>query len=161
MRAVPDSVASSRSDFIYAHQPHHAVLAAGLAGLSKVEEYPWRSVDTVARRVRGADQPQEPNVFEGPLTDRLLEPGVVTARSHLKHPAHRSNIEAIAVGFYKFVGLTDLPGTGFRTHRHSSTPVTPLDSRVHKKLGSPVRLGTNGLNGTTSFLAILGCRASS
>jgi hypothetical protein len=42
------------------------------------------------------------------------------------------------VGFDKFVGLTGLSRTGFRAHRHSSTPVTPLDSRVHEKLGSPV-----------------------
>ena len=79
------------------------------AGLPKVEEYPGRSVDTVACRKRGADQPQEPNVFEGSLTDRLFKPGVVPARSHLQHPAHRSNVEALAIGFDKFIGLTDLP----------------------------------------------------
>ena len=70
--AVPDSIASNRPDFIYAHQPHHAVLAAGLSSLSKVEEYPWGSVDTVACRIRGADQPEEPNVLQGPPTDRSL-----------------------------------------------------------------------------------------
>jgi hypothetical protein len=69
---VPDSIASNRPDFIYAHQPHHAVLAAGLSSLSKVEEYPWGSVDTVACRIRGADQPEEPNVLQGPPTDRSL-----------------------------------------------------------------------------------------
>jgi hypothetical protein len=138
-RAVPDSIPSNRSDFVNAHQPHHAVLAASLAGLAKVEEYSRRSVDAVACRKRGADQPQKPNVLEGSLTYRLLKPSVVTARSHLQHPAHRSNVEAIAVGFDKFVGLTDLPRTCIRTHRHSSTPVTPLASRVRKKLGSPKR----------------------
>src|SRR5664279_2568698 len=81
-RAVPDSISSNRSDFVDAHQPHHAVLAASLAGLPKVEEYPGRSVDTVACRKRGAAQPQEPNVLEGSLTDRLFKPGVVPARSH-------------------------------------------------------------------------------
>src|SRR5450631_1140960 len=136
--AVPDSIPSNRSDFVNAHQPHHAVLAASLAGLSKVEEYSWCSVDTVACRKRRADQPQEPNVLEGSLTDRLLKPGVVTGRSHLQHPAHRSNVEALSVGFDKFVGLMDLSRTGLRTHRHSSTPVTSLASRVHKKLGSPM-----------------------
>lgn len=70
--------------------------------------------------------------------DRPAPAGVVTARNHLEHPAHRSNIEAIAVGFDTFGGLTDLLRTGFRTHRHSSTPVTPLDPRVHKKLASPI-----------------------
>ena len=49
--------------------------------------------------------------------------------------AHRSNIETIAVGFYKLAGLTDLPGTGLRTHRHSSTQVTPLDSPRPQKAG--------------------------
>jgi hypothetical protein len=58
-------------------------------------------------------------------------------RMSIAPPEHRSHIEAIAVRLYKFVGLTDLPRTGFRMHRHFSTPVTPLDSRVHKKLGSP------------------------
>ena len=84
------------------------------------------------RRYRGLprtrrDQPEEPNVLKGP-------------------PTHRSHIEAIAVRLYKFVGLTDLPRTGFRMHRHSSTPVAPLDSRVHKKLGSPgsCRMGIFG-----------------
>lgn len=96
--AVPGSISSDRSDLVNAHQSHHAMLAAGLAGLPKVEEYSWRSVDTVACRKRRADQPEEPNVLEGSLTDRLLQPGVVTARSHLQHPAHRSNVEAIAVG---------------------------------------------------------------
>src|SRR6266478_1427670 len=136
-RAVPDSIPSNRSDLVDAHQPRHAVRAASLADLPKVEEYSGRSVDTVTCRKRGADQPQEPNVLEGSLTDRLLKPSVVPARSHLQHPAHRSNVEALAIGFDKFIGLTDLPRTGFRTHRHSSAPVTPLVSRVHKKLGSP------------------------
>jgi hypothetical protein len=35
--------------------------------------------------------------------------------------------------------ISHLPGTGFRAHRHSSTPVTPLDSRVHKNMGSPIK----------------------
>jgi len=55
-----------------------------------------------------------------------LQPSVVTSWSHLQYPAHRSNVEAIAVGFDRFVGLTSLPRTRFRTHRHSSAPVTPL-----------------------------------
>jgi hypothetical protein len=100
-------------DLINAHKPHYAVLAARLSGLTKVEEYPWGSVDTVACRMRGADQPEEPDVLEGPLTDRLLQPGVVTAGSHLEHSAHCSNVKAIAVGLYKFVGLTDLPVLAF------------------------------------------------
>src|SRR5665213_1170389 len=36
--AVPDSIPSNRSNFVNAHQPHHAVLAAGLAGLPKIEK---------------------------------------------------------------------------------------------------------------------------
>ena len=134
-RAMPDSIPSNRSDFINAHQPHHAVLAARLAGLPKIEEYSGRSVDTVACHKLRADQPQEPNVLNGSLTE---EPGVVPTWSHLQHPAHRSNVEPLAVGFDKFVDLRDLPRARFRTHRHSSTPVTPLVSRVHKKLGSPM-----------------------
>lgn len=135
---VTDSIPSQCSDFIHPHQPHHTVLAASLAGLPKVEEYSGRSVDTVACRERRADQPQEPKVFEGSLTDRLLKPGVVPTRCHLQHPAHRSNVEALVVGFNEFVSLSDLPVTRFCTHRHSSMLETPLDSRVHKKLGSPV-----------------------
>jgi hypothetical protein len=72
------------------------MLAAGLAGLPKIEEYSWRSVDTVACCKRCADQPQKPNVLKGSLTGRLLKPGVVTARSYLQDSAHRSNLEAIA-----------------------------------------------------------------
>lgn len=83
---MPNSIASNRLEFIYAHQPHHAVLAAGLSGLSKVQEYPWGAVDTMACRIRGADQWEEPNVLKGPLTDQFLQPGVVAARSHLEHP---------------------------------------------------------------------------
>ena len=155
---MPKSIPSDRPDFVDAHQPHHAVLAASLAGLPKVEEYSWRSVDTVACRKRRADQPQEPNVLEGSLTDRLLKPSVEPAWSHLQHPAHRSNVEALAVGFDKFVGLRDLPCTRFRTHRHSSAPVTPLVSRVHKKLGSPhVQNGTSlpELGGWKSYEMVL------
>src|SRR5712671_4794168 len=136
-RAVPGSISSDCSNLVNAHQSHHTVLAAGLSGLPKVEEYSGCSVDPVTRCERRADQPQEPNVLEGSLTDRLLKPGVVTARSHLQHPAHLTNLEAILVGFDKFVDLTDLPRTRFRTHRHSSAPVTPLASRVHKMLGTP------------------------
>ena len=100
-RAVPDSIPSNRSDLINAHQPHYAVLAARLAGLPKIEEYSGRAVDTVACRKRRADQPQEPNVLDGSLTDEFLNPGVVPAWSHLQHPAHRSNVEPFAVGFDK------------------------------------------------------------
>jgi hypothetical protein len=134
-RAMPDSIPSNRSDFVDAHQPHDAVLAAGLAGLPEVEEYPGRSVDTVGCRKRRADQAQEPNVLKGSLTDRLLQPGVVTARSHLEHPVHRSNAEALAVGLDKFVGLTDLPRTGLRTHRHSSRPVDAVRFARPRKAG--------------------------
>jgi hypothetical protein len=66
-----------------------------------------------------------------------LQPGVISAGRHLQYPAHHSNVEAFAVGLEKFVALTDLPRTRCDTHRHSSAPVTPLVSRVHKKLGSP------------------------
>src|SRR5208282_1116315 len=75
-------------------------------------------------------------VLESPLAYRLLQPSVVTARSDFEHPAHCANVKALGVGLNKLVGLTHLSRTGFRTHRHSSTPVTPLASRVHKILGS-------------------------
>jgi len=76
-RSVPDSIPSNRSNLVDAHQPHHAVLAAGLSDLPKVEEYSWCSVDTVACHKRRADQPQEPNVLEGSLTvnGQLLSAG--------------------------------------------------------------------------------------
>src|SRR5208282_789720 len=140
--AVPDSIASHSSDLIDAHEPHHAVLAAGLASFPKIQEYPRGPVNAVACHMRRPDQSKQPNVLESPLAYRLLQPSVVTARSDFEHPAHCANVKALGVGLNKLVGLTHLSRTGFRTHRHSSTPVTPLASRVHKILGSPnLRLG--------------------
>src|SRR5258705_8300599 len=66
-----------------------------------------------------------------------LQPSIVTSWSHLQYPAHRSNVEAIAVGFDRFVGQRSLPRARCRTHRHSFAPVTLLASRVHKRLGNP------------------------
>ena len=100
---------SDRPDLVNAHQSHRAMLTAGLAGLPKVEEYSWRSVDSVACHKQRADQPEEPNVLEGSLADKLLQPCVVSARSHLHHPAHRSNVEAIPADFDKFVDQADFP----------------------------------------------------
>ena len=74
------------------------MLATDFSSLLKVGEYPWSSVDTVAFCIQGADQAKESNAFDGPLTDRLLDSCAITAGIHLEYPAHRSSIEASAVG---------------------------------------------------------------
>jgi hypothetical protein len=105
-----------------------------IRGDALVPEDVERAADGVPVIVHAVKPRLYPKVFKGPLVDRLLEPRVVTTGSHLENSAHFSNVKALTVGLNKLVGLTDLPRTGFRRHRHSSTPVTPLDFRVHEKL---------------------------
>src|ERR1700683_1783449 len=83
-----------------------------------LQPHEGREIPSVLRRYRGLSHTrrgstEEPIVLEGSPTDRLLQPGVVTARSHLEHRAHHSNVEALAVGFEKFVGLMVFPVLAF------------------------------------------------
>ena len=52
-----------RPEIGLAHQPLHAMLAAGLARFTEIEEDPRGPVDAMARDKRSANEAQQPGVF--------------------------------------------------------------------------------------------------
>jgi len=61
--AAPNAVPMQRTEIGLAHQPLYAMLAAGLARFTEIEEDPRGPVDAMARHKRGANEAQQPRVF--------------------------------------------------------------------------------------------------
>jgi len=88
---------------VHAHKARDTMLAAGLARLTQVQEDARRAIDTLARNEGGADQAKEPGVLLRALRDRLPEPVVVPARSHVENPAHRIHGVLVSVGLDELI----------------------------------------------------------
>ena len=87
-RPAPRAIAVQRAQIGFAHQPRDAMLAAGLAGFTQIEEDARGAVDAVTRDERRANQAKQPGILLGAVRDRLLQPLVVAARSHAEDAAH-------------------------------------------------------------------------
>jgi hypothetical protein len=106
---VPGSIATYGADLVDAHEARHAVLAAGLSGVSKIEEHAWGTVNPVAGDQRCADQAEESRVLLGSRRDRVTQPSVVPAGSNLKESAQRLYLVLPAVCFGERIDAADLP----------------------------------------------------
>jgi hypothetical protein len=84
----PRSIAVKRAQIVLPHQPSDAMLAAGLACLTQVQEDPRRAVDPLPRSEGRANQPQQPRILLGAVRERVLAPLGVAARRHLEDAAH-------------------------------------------------------------------------
>jgi HPt (histidine-containing phosphotransfer) domain-containing protein len=78
------------------------MLAAGLAGLTQIQEDARRAIDALARNERSTDQAKESGVLLPSLRNWLPEPVVVSTWSHVEKPAHRIH------GVLASVGLNEL-----------------------------------------------------
>lgn len=96
-------------DLVRTHDARDAVLAAGFACLSKIQEYSGRSIDAMACAVRSANQPQQPCILNGSVGERLALPSVVSSACHIQEPAHSLDIAFVAVRLYEPVNSTDIP----------------------------------------------------
>lgn len=98
---------------VLSHEARHAVLAARLTRLAKVQEHARRTVYALAGRERGANEAQEALVFDGPMRTQTLKPLVVAARrnSQTRHIASVANSFRCAF-MNSYFGRT-LPALGF------------------------------------------------
>lgn len=136
-RMLPRAIATCGANLVDAHETRHAMLAARLSGLTEIEEDARRAVDAVAGDERCPDQPEESCVLLSSRRDRLTQLGVVPTRSDFQEPAKRSDVVLLpAVCFDERIDSADPPNAELCRHRPSSRLVAPLDSRVHKILGS-------------------------
>jgi hypothetical protein len=70
-RPSTGAIAVPRAHVIHTHQSSHAMLAAGLSGLAKIEEHARRTVDAVAGRERPTDQTKQPSILLRSVRDRV------------------------------------------------------------------------------------------
>src|SRR5581483_9883225 len=110
-RGAPHSIATYSPNFGDPHQSRHAMLAAGLSSLTKVEKDPRRAINAVACCKRSADQAKKPCILSRSIRDRLLQPRIVTAGGDLKQSAHRPNAELMPMGLDESVKLANLSST--------------------------------------------------
>ena len=92
------TIATHRTNPVDTHETCNAVLAASLSRLAQVREDSGRSVDSVTRIERGADQLQEPRLLDCPTALRILQPRVIAAVGHLQDPAHLPHVVLVAMG---------------------------------------------------------------
>jgi hypothetical protein len=128
-RWLPDGPAANavpmqRSEIGLAHQPLHAMLTAGLARFTEIEEDSRRSVDAMARDIRGTNEAQQPGVFLSTIGDGLLQPVVVAALGDLEDATHLLDAELISMRLNEFIGRANAPRDQVLRlrHRPSQTP---------------------------------------
>jgi hypothetical protein len=92
------------------------MLAAGLTGLAKIEEYARGAVDALACRKRSADQTKEPSVFLRSPGKGFAYPCIVATTSHTKHTAHHLYAVSVTVFLDEFIDLTNTAGLLSRGH---------------------------------------------
>ena len=73
--------------------------------------------------MRGTNEAQEPPIFDGPIGQRLVQPGVEPAARGLKHPAHGSDATLVTMFVHELVlypgSLAKYAAAFFRISRSS------------------------------------------
>ncbi len=120
------------------HDPRHAMLSAGLAGLAQVPVNPRAAVRHVARLTRQADQPEKPRILTSSDRLRLLEPRVETTPMHPKNATHRGDPKLPAMITDERVpyrdALAKYAAAFFRMSRSSSTRLGSAFNRAFSRL---------------------------
>ncbi len=91
-------VATNGPDTMLSHDASYTLPPHSLSGFAKIQKHTRASVDPIARPIRLADQRQEPFVFDGPIRERLVHPGVEPAADDSQNPAQRPDWESIPIG---------------------------------------------------------------
>ena len=71
-RPAPRAIAMKGAQAVLAHEARDAMLAAGLSGLTQVQEDARRAVDPLTRDERRPDQTQQPGILLGTIREWLL-----------------------------------------------------------------------------------------
>src|SRR5579863_9625858 len=121
-----------RPDLVRSHDPCDAMLTASFASLSKIQEDSSRPVDAMACIVRGADQPQQPHVFLGPVGKRLSQPSVISGACDIQDPAHGLDVVFMAMRFYELIDSTGTPRSRSAGHLPPLRPALPAELSVHE-----------------------------
>jgi len=82
-----NAVPMQRPKIGLAHQPLHAMLTAGFASFTEVEENARGSIDAWLA-ARGANEAQQPGVFLSAIGDGLLQPVVAAALGDIEDATH-------------------------------------------------------------------------
>ena len=90
-------VPPNRPDSVLSHDPSHSLATDTFACFAKIQEHPWTPVDPSARVVRRTDELEEPLVFNRPVREGSVNPGVEAARSDFQDVAHRANRESVTL----------------------------------------------------------------
>jgi Phage integrase family len=96
------------------------------------------TVDTVTRNERCANQAKQPAVLLRAVRDRLQQPVVIAARSHLENATHRLHAVPVSICLDEFIGRADSPWDLVPGLRHRSSVKNRMLASVHQILGTPL-----------------------
>jgi hypothetical protein len=123
------------------HEPRHSMLAASLAGFSKIEENTRRAIDAMARDERGADQSKQSRILLSAIRHRLIQPSVVPTSGHPEQSTHHVDAVLAAVILDELVDPADVARTLSLGHCLPPPHLAGMLRPVHQILGTPDRVG--------------------
>jgi hypothetical protein len=123
-RVPRGSVAMSRFEVIGPHNSSNTALASRLARFAQIEKDPWGSIDAVARRIRRADQAEQPLILHRLIGEGFPQPGIEPATRYVEQPAHDSRIKLLPMGFDEDVLPSDMLRSALIPHRPSQVSTT-------------------------------------
>ena len=115
------------------------MLTARLPRFAQVEKDPRRAVDTVTRRERDPDQPEQPRILLCAVRQRLLELDVVPTRGNAEDPTHELHGKLIVLRLNKRVRATDSSSARILGHR-------PPPPWFLKYYGCPLKAGNSKMD---------------
>jgi hypothetical protein len=135
-RWLPDSPAPcaipvQRAKIGLAHQPGHAMLAAGFARFPEIKKDPRRAVDAVTRNEGSPNQAKEAGILLRTVRNRLLKPLVVAARRDAENATHRLHSVPPSMGLDELIRRANSPGARLRGHWPRPPRVGMLKACVH------------------------------
>lgn len=98
----------SRFEVIGLHNSSDTVLTTRLTRFAQIEKGPWGSIDAVARRIRRADQAEQPLILHCSIGEGFSQPGIEPATRYVEQTAHDGRIKLLPMGFDEGVLQSDV-----------------------------------------------------